>query len=81
MSSSVTQIEPLYVIDTHTLIWYLIDDQKLGSNVTQIFAAAERGEALLVIPSIVVAEMYYANQKYKWFRDFTSLYLQLKAQP
>ncbi len=81
MSSLATPIEPLYVVDAHTLIWYLTNDQKLGSNVIPIFAAAERGDALLVIPAIVVAEMYYANQKYKWFSDFASLYLQLKAQP
>jgi PIN domain nuclease of toxin-antitoxin system len=81
MSSLVTQFEPLYVVDTHALIWYLTDERKLSSDIKRIFAAAERGDTLLVIPAIVVAEMYYANQKYKWFRDFASLYLQLKAQP
>jgi hypothetical protein len=38
------KIEPLYVVDTNALIWYLMDDRKLGRRAGEIFAAAERGE-------------------------------------
>jgi PIN domain nuclease of toxin-antitoxin system len=56
-------LEPLYIVDTHALIWYLTDDRKLGKQASAIFAAAERGETQLVVSAIVVAEMYYANKK------------------
>ncbi|MFN8490813.1 MAG: PIN domain-containing protein [Caldilineaceae bacterium] len=74
-------IEPLYVIDTHVLIWYLVDAQKLSEKATLVFEAAERGETSLIISAIVLAEMYYANKKYGWFADFSSTYLQLKSRP
>lgn len=81
MSSLTFNIEPLYVVNTHALIWYLADAGKLGEKATQVFEAAERGETRLLISSIVVAEMYYANKKYRWFADFDNTYLQLKARP
>jgi predicted nucleic acid-binding protein len=81
MSSLETPIEPLYVVDTHALIWYLTDDTKLGERAAQVFAAAEQGETRLVVPAIVVAELYYANKKHSWFVDFKQTYEMLKAVP
>jgi PIN domain nuclease of toxin-antitoxin system len=75
------KIEAFYVVDTHALIWYLINDRKLGKRAAAIFAAAERGETWLVISAVVVAEMYYANKKNKWFADFDAAYQQLRATP
>jgi PIN domain nuclease of toxin-antitoxin system len=75
------KIEPIYVIDTHALIWYLTNDRKLGKQAARIFAAAERGETWLVVSAIVVAEMYYANQKHRWFANFAGMYQQLKTAP
>jgi len=80
MSSSRMQIEPLYVVDTHALIWYLTRDSKLGQQASAIFAAAERGETRLVVSAIVIAEMYYANRKNGWFADFAATYRQLKTK-
>lgn len=81
MSSSEIRIEPLYVVDTHALIWYLTNDSKLGEQAAQIFTAAERGESRLIISAIVLAEMYYANQKKQWFEDFSETVRQLKQKP
>lgn len=81
MSSSGMGVEPVYVIDTHTLIWYLTNDKKLGEQAAVIFAAAERGETRLVVSALVVAEMFYANKKHQWFADFNETYQQLKAKP
>ena len=75
------RIEPLYVVDTHALIWYLTNDKKLGPQASQVFAAAERGQTRLVISSIVIAEMYYANRKNNWFADFNAMLQQLRAKP
>lgn len=80
MSSSL-KIEATYVVDTHALIWYLTNDKKLGKSASQIFAAAERGETLLVISAISIAEMYWMNQKRKIFANFAKTYEDLKANP
>jgi PIN domain nuclease of toxin-antitoxin system len=81
MSSSEMRIEPLYVIDTHALIWYLTNDEKLGKQAAAVFTAAERGETRLVVSAVVLAEMYYANKKHNWFADFNETYQRLKAKP
>ncbi len=43
--------------------------------------AAENGESRLIISAIVLAEMYYANQKKQWFEDFSETVRQLKQKP
>ncbi len=51
-------------MDTHALIWYLISDKKLSKPALTIFRAAEQGESWLLLPSIVLAELYFANRHY-----------------
>lgn len=74
-------IEPLYVVDTNALIWHLSDDRKLGKRARQIFAAAERGETRLVISAMVMAELYYADQKFGLFGDFGAVFRRLQKAP
>jgi PIN domain nuclease of toxin-antitoxin system len=81
MSSTRMNIEPVYVLDTHALIWYLTNDKKLGQQAKEVFAAAERGETRLIISAVVVAEMYFANKKNRWFVDFNATYQQLRIKP
>jgi PIN domain nuclease of toxin-antitoxin system len=71
---SSTPIEPLYVVDTHALIWYLLGDKKLSATALTVFRAAERGETRLLLPAIVLAELYFANAKNRWFADFKTIY-------
>jgi predicted nucleic acid-binding protein len=52
-----------YVADTHSLYWYLTASPKLGRGAREVFEQASRGEAEVVIPSIVLAELYYLNEK------------------
>jgi PIN domain nuclease of toxin-antitoxin system len=73
-------VEPIYVLDTHALIWHLTQETRLGATVKAIFEAAMNGETRLVIPSIVVAELYYANKKWGLFEDFQQTYSTLRAQ-
>jgi len=54
-----------YVTDTHALYWYLTASPKLGVNAQAAFLAGEQGRALIYIPSIVLAELYYVNVKYR----------------
>ena len=53
-----------YVTDTHALYWYLTASPKLGVNAQAAFLAGEQDQALIYIPSIVLAELYYLNVKY-----------------
>ncbi|MBI2654518.1 PIN domain-containing protein [Candidatus Woesearchaeota archaeon] len=46
-----------YVVDTHTLVWYLAG--KLPENADEIFKASEKGDFVIFIPTIVLAECYY----------------------
>ena len=73
-SSTPTTLEPLYVVDTHALIWYLLGDKKLSKRALTIFQAAERGETYLLLPAIVLAELYFANVKNKWFADYKTVF-------
>lgn len=81
MSSTTTNPEPFYVVDTHAFVWYLLNDKKLSPRAKTIFEAAEQNQTLLVIPSIVVAELYYANAKNRWFADFRQLYADIIGKP
>ena len=81
MSSSPTRIKPTYVVDTHALIWYLRGSSLLSPTAREIFQAAERGETLLCVSSISVAELYYANKKFGWFPDFGATYTSVKQKP
>jgi len=69
--SSIPKIEPVYVLDTHALIWYLRSDRKLGAQAAAIFEAAKRGETLLVVSAIVIAELFYADKKWGLLRILT----------
>ena len=46
----------LYVIDTHTLLWYMDDDSRLGYKAGQIL---DDDAARLLLPSIVLAEALF----------------------
>jgi PIN domain nuclease of toxin-antitoxin system len=81
MTSPTIRIEPIYVIDTHALIWYLLNDPKLGSAAKSVFQSAEQHQTLLVVSAIVLAEFYFANAKNKWFPDFAKVYSDLIGKP
>jgi predicted nucleic acid-binding protein len=53
----------LYVADTHTLFWYFIASPSLGAQAHAAFNEAKQGQALIYIPAIVLAELYFLNEK------------------
>jgi predicted nucleic acid-binding protein len=53
----------LYVADTHTLFWYFTASPSLGSNAHGAFDEAKDGQALIYVPAIVLAELYFLNEK------------------
>ncbi|MGH9832791.1 MAG: type II toxin-antitoxin system VapC family toxin [Blastocatellia bacterium] len=52
-----------YVTDTHALYWYLIASPNLSAAAKAAFDEGKQGQALIYIPAIVLAELYYLNKK------------------
>jgi len=69
---------PLYVTDSHSLIWYLLESPRLSFNANEVFKAVEQGKANLLIPAIVIAEIIFIVQGDKVKADLDSLILQIQ---
>ena len=69
---------PLYVTDSHSLIWYLLDSPKLSLNANEVFKTVEQGKANLLIPAIVTAEIIFIVQSGKVEADLDSLLLKIQ---
>lgn len=52
-----------YVTDTHPLIWALSNDSQLSAKARVVFADADAGRAIVIIPPIVAVEMVYLGEK------------------
>lgn len=59
-----------YVTDTHSLLWYLLASEALSAKAKSAFDEAESDRALIYIPSIVFAELYFLNIKQKHIINF-----------
>ena len=70
-----------YVSDTHALFWHFTDSPKLGTRARAAFAEAVRGEAQIIVPAIVVAELYYMNVKLWRALDFVAAFQRLRSGP
>lgn len=61
-----------YVTDTHSLIWYLTSDTRLGNGAKEIFSACERSELLVFVPTISLVEIVYLQEKHKIPNDISA---------
>lgn len=66
-----------YVADTHALFWYLINSPELGSKARLAFDEADDGQAFIYVPAIVIAELFYLNEKKGKPLDFAAKYAAL----
>ena len=55
----------MYLADTHSLCWYFTEDKRLSSRALKIFASSEKGRFKILIPTIVLAEIFYISEKRK----------------
>ncbi len=53
------------LVDTHTLIWFLTKDKRLGRKAIEVLRKAESGDGTVIIPTIVLAEIMYICGKNK----------------
>jgi PIN domain nuclease of toxin-antitoxin system len=67
-----------YVADTHALFWYLTASPRLGSQAKQALEEGARGQAVIYVPAIVLAELYFLNEKAGRPLDFPSEYDRLR---
>ncbi len=67
------------VADTHALYWYLTARPTLGAKAQATFLAGEQGRAIIYIPSIVIAGLYYLNVKLGRPLDFAQEFQRLAA--
>ena len=54
---------PRFVVDAHALWWYIMARERLSHAAANVFRLAEQGRASLIVPAIVVAELYYLSVK------------------
>jgi len=64
----------LYVADTHALFWYFIASPLLGAQTQAAFDEGKQGQALIYIPAIVLAELYFLNQKKQHAIDYSATF-------
>ena len=67
-----------YVIDTHALFWYLTGSPRLSVAAKAVFEVGIAQTAILVIPVIVLAELYYLNEKAGRPLDFAKEYARIE---
>ncbi|MFB6209164.1 MAG: type II toxin-antitoxin system VapC family toxin [Candidatus Nanohaloarchaea archaeon] len=53
----------MFIVDTHSLIWYLTGNEKLSDTAETLLKQADSGEIDAVIPTIVLAEALFISEK------------------
>jgi PIN domain nuclease of toxin-antitoxin system len=63
-----------FVTDTHALLWWFTDNTQLSIKATAIFEKCEKGENVIFIPSIVIAEALSIFDKKRVSFNFKRLF-------
>ncbi|RMF26639.1 MAG: PIN domain-containing protein [Chloroflexi bacterium] len=53
----------VYVPDTHTLVWYLTADRRLGAQAKAALSQVDQGQAQAIVPIIVLTEILDLEEK------------------
>lgn len=68
-----------YVTDAHPLIWHLLRSQRLSANAAAIFNAADVGQEVIYIPTIVLAELMHIAEAAQIALKFSGVLKQIKS--
>lgn len=71
----------LYIIDTHVLLWHLIDSPKLSQRAKEALIQIEKDEAKMLIPAIVLAEVIFIVERGRVQVDLDKLFTYIKEAP
>jgi len=63
----------VYVADAHALGWYFTEDRRLGQQAVHVFERSESGDYPILIPTIVLAELFHISRKKRIALDFADL--------
>ena len=63
----------VFVTDTHPFLWFLTEDKRLGEEAKKVYEKAEKGDAVIVVPTIVLAESNYISVKKNFKLQFDEL--------
>jgi len=63
-----------FVTDTHALLWWFIDSPKISPKASEIFQRCEKGESIIFILPIVIAEGLSIFEKKRVSFDFKKLF-------
>ena len=55
---------PRFCLDTHAIYWRRIASPKLSAAAAQVYQDGVNGKAILIVPYLVVAELFYLLQKH-----------------
>lgn len=66
------------IVDTHALVWFLEKSKKLGKNARD---ALLDEEALIVIPSIVLAEIKFLFAKERFLTSLNQVFVIMEEDP
>jgi PIN domain nuclease of toxin-antitoxin system len=70
-----------YVTDTHSLIWYLGDPDRLGAMARQAFAEAAAGRARIIVSVIVLAEIVFIVERRRVRADTREIIRRVRSSP
>jgi predicted nucleic acid-binding protein len=68
-----------YVTDTHALFWYRTASPRLSAPAKAVFEDAAKGQSTILIPAIVLAELFYVNEMLGHPLDFAAEFEVLRA--
>jgi len=68
-----------YVADTHAFLWHMARDNRLGPHAGAVFRSAEQGDAVIVLPMIVVAECLMVIERKRLGLDYETVLDKLKV--
>lgn len=63
-----------FITDTHALLWWFTDSPRMSSKASEIFEKCEKGENVIFIPSIVIAESLSIFDKKRISFNFKNLF-------
>jgi len=66
-----------FVADTHALLWWFTDSPKISPKASLIFGQCERGDGIIFVPSIVIAEALSIFDKKRVAFDFRKLFKEI----
>jgi PIN domain nuclease of toxin-antitoxin system len=69
----------MYITDTHSFLWYISEDEKLGKKAKEVFEKCDSAKDIMVIPSIVLIEAMFLCEKKKVYMKFEDVLFRLQT--